>query len=291
MEQEHRGVLHDEHGIAEKNGIFFHSPSAFASRYLFYPLWGATYTCIPPYRVERVEGFDACILFYVIEGYIRFAYQNVQFDAGAGSVVLLDCSQYNLYYVERLTKFHWFHFNGSASKAYCERMTREYKPVFEKQFALESDFLAILDALADGNPDEDMLSVRIHQILSSLCTSEAQPTRYSPPIARAKAWSEAHFCEQVSLDTLASVAMLSKYHFSRRFRAEVGVSPHVYLIQLRLAEAKRQLAETTDTVEQIAEHCAFSSASNFIRCFRQQTGMTPFRFRQLFWGEKNGTVK
>lgn len=285
MEHERRGILHNEYGIVEKDGIFFHSPSAFAQRNLFYPLWGATYTCVPPYRVERTEGFDAYILFYIVEGCMDFVYQGVHTSAAEGSVVLMDCNLYNLYYVRALTKFHWFHFNGNASRAYCARLTNECGPVFEKQFTLAPVFRLILDALSRGQ-DEDGLSAHIHQVFSSLCTSLNHEMLYSMPIFRAKQWVETHFREAVSLDDLAAVAMLSRYHFSRQFHAEVGLSPHAYLVQIRLDYAKQRLAETSDTVEQIAEDCAFSSASNFIRAFRQQTGITPFKFRQLFWGGK-----
>jgi AraC-like DNA-binding protein len=45
-----------------------------------------------------------------------------------------------------------------------------------------------------------------------------------------------------SLDELARAAGLSRAHFARQFAATFGVSPHQYLVQLRLDAAKRELA-------------------------------------------------
>ena len=44
------------------------------------------------------------------------------------------------------------------------------------------------------------------------------------------------------------------------------------------------LLNTSYTVEEIAEHCSFCSSANFIRAFRQNTGVTPYKYRKLISG-------
>lgn len=282
MENHRKGVIEAEQGIAQKDGIYFHTASPFAQQHLFYPLWGATYTCLPPYCVDRREAFDFFLLFYITQGELRFHYRGRGFTAGAGSVVLLDCKPQNLYYTDGLTRFHWFHFAGAAAQAYADRLWEAHGALFEDRAPLAHYFQSILEMLRAGDANDDLLSVRIHQLLCLLAMPAAYETRLSPPIERAKALIEARFSESLTIDELAAAAVLSRYHFSRLFRRETGLSPHGYLIKTRIDHAKRLLSETRGSVEEIAEACAFCSSSNFIRAFRQSTGMTPSRFRQIF---------
>lgn len=282
MESKQTGVLEHELGIVQKNGIYFYSASSFAQQHLFYPLWGATYTCAPPYCVERQEGFDAFLLFYIINGEMQFHYDNKSFIAGPDSVVLLNSNQYNMYFVNQLTSFHWFHFNGAASMAYCSRINKASAPLFIDQHPLYHYFTAILRMMEQGHAYDDLLSVRIHQLLCLLAAPTVQDRSLSQSIEQAKQMIDEQFRENLSIEKLAACAMMSPYHFSRVFRSEVGIPPHAYLTQVRLDYAKLQLIETTHSIETIAADCAFCSASNFIRTFRKHTGVTPFRFRKLF---------
>ena len=56
-----------ESGIIEKDGIYFHEASDFAKKHLFYPYWGAVYTCDIPYRVSRLKDYPKVyLLFYIL---------------------------------------------------------------------------------------------------------------------------------------------------------------------------------------------------------------------------------
>lgn len=85
---------------------------------------------------------------------------------------------------------------------------------------------------------------------------------------------------KLSLDTLAMRAGLSRAAFTRSFRASVGLSPHQYLSERRIAAAKRLLLETEFDLAYIAQETGFSSQSHFTGVFRDMVGCTPARFRQ-----------
>ena len=57
---------------------------------------------------------------------------------------------------------------------------------------------------------------------------------------------EAHIDDELSLTTLADVACLSPYHFSRSFKQVAGVGPQRYVIQRRLERAKHMLRQTRE---------------------------------------------
>lgn len=81
--------------------------------------------------------------------------------------------------------------------------------------------------------------------------------------------------EQHTLESLADIAGMSKFHFLRSFRELTGLTPHAYLTQKRLAKAFSMLKDTDKPVTEIAVECGFSDQPHFIRCFKKLWGTTP----------------
>ena len=80
---------------------------------------------------------------------------------------------------------------------------------------------------------------------------------------------------------LADEAGYSAYHFSRMFRATLGLSPGRYLSAMRVAEAKRLLLTCTEPVIDVAAAVGFSSLSSFTRRFAASVGLPPGDLRHL----------
>ena len=78
--------------------------------------------------------------------------------------------------------------------------------------------------------------------------------------------------------TLAQQCGISEVYFRKIFKETYGVSPHQYVLELRIRHAKALLSEQAATVTAIAEACGFSSVYHFCRAFKQITGMTPMEF-------------
>jgi AraC family transcriptional regulator len=79
---------------------------------------------------------------------------------------------------------------------------------------------------------------------------------------------------------LAASVSVSPDHFSRLFRATIGISPGEFIIEARLKAAKRLLLLSSHPVARIAELCGYNTPQFFCRQFRQRTGLTPARFRK-----------
>jgi len=78
---------------------------------------------------------------------------------------------------------------------------------------------------------------------------------------------------------LAREARLSPYHFLRTFQAVTGVTPHQYLLRLRLQRAGIRLRNEPDKIVDIALECGFGDVSNFNRTFRAEFGVSPRTWR------------
>lgn len=136
------------------------------------------------------------------------------------------------------------------------------------------------DLLAEILADELAVRLLSHHSSAALdVASETRPGGLDPRrLKRVLDYIEANLREQISIEELASVANLSRFHFSRKFKAALGQSPSGYLSRLRLEHAKVMLTQGA-SISDIAFDCCFSSESNFVRSFRRATGLTPGRYR------------
>ena len=88
---------------------------------------------------------------------------------------------------------------------------------------------------------------------------------YIHRINRVADYVETHMDEDHSLETLASVAHFSPYHFHRIFKAIVGETIKDYTNRIRLEKAGRMLISSPrDSVTRVAMECGFSSSAVFI---------------------------
>lgn len=85
----------------------------------------------------------------------------------------------------------------------------------------------------------------------------------------------------VTLDELAEVAGLSKYHFLRQFSQVVGMTPGAYLRTLRLCHAARKLRTTDMPILEVALSVGFADHPSFSRAFARYMGMTPSEYQKL----------
>lgn len=92
--------------------------------------------------------------------------------------------------------------------------------------------------------------------------------------------------EDLNLERTAREVGASPFHFLRGFSRLLGVTPHQYLVRLRLRHAARLLAEGATSVTQVAFEVGFGDLSNFVRTFHRGAGITPGQFRELARGER-----
>ena len=99
-------------------------------------------------------------------------------------------------------------------------------------------------------------------------------------IARAVDLIHSAFQTDLCLDDLANAAAMSRYHFLRCFKTQVGSTPHAYLQQVRLQNAAALLRSSSRTITDIALDCGFTSPSRFSDAFRRRYGCTPSAYRR-----------
>jgi AraC-like DNA-binding protein len=99
------------------------------------------------------------------------------------------------------------------------------------------------------------------------------------PIAEALNYIRHNYMENLNNEALSRVLGYNPQYFIRLFRKYAGMTPHQYLINYRILEAKK-LLKTEKSIIEIADLCGFSDAKSFGRSFRNKQGVSPTQFRE-----------
>ncbi len=138
---------------------------------------------------------------------------------------------------------------------------------------------------------QDILNILITQIIRNLnftATLTPSPTHLTKEGALARRYIDEHFRENITLDLLADLAHVSKFHLSRSFTMAYGISPIAYMVSLRIEESKHLLRTTDFSLAYIARAAGFSSPSYFSQRFKQAEDISPAQYRQKFRVDNRG---
>lgn len=120
----------------------------------------------------------------------------------------------------------------------------------------------------------------LHEILLIKQGTSLKIDIHEKQIRRAVSWLHFHMLSPVDWKELARQFGFSERSFNRHWKTYMDVTPHQYLISLRMAEAKRMLEETRLSIEEIARKIGYSSLESFGFAFRSRFGYSPSSFRR-----------
>lgn len=87
-------------------------------------------------------------------------------------------------------------------------------------------------------------------------------------------------CEPIRVGDLSAPTRLTTGYFSKAFRGAFGMSPHAYLIELRITRACELMLHTDQPLAQIALACGLCDQAHLTRLFRRRHGQTPAAWRR-----------
>ena len=89
-----------------------------------------------------------------------------------------------------------------------------------------------------------------------------------------------HFSETFTLDDICDKFFISKNTLCQRFQNSMHCSIMQYRTFVRINRAKKLLTTTTNSIEEISEHCGFSSANYFSLIFKKEVGLSPVNYKK-----------
>jgi AraC-like DNA-binding protein len=134
---------------------------------------------------------------------------------------------------------------------------------------------------------EDIIELKFRELLLCLLRNPANEqlhhyllsVRENPKTA-IREIMETNFAYNLSIEAYARLTNRSISSFKRDFQTIYKTTPGRWLIEKKLALAKKLLLQTSDSITSVAFESGFENAAHFCRLFKQKTGITPMAFRK-----------
>ncbi len=123
------------------------------------------------------------------------------------------------------------------------------------------------------------LLVTINQLADRTGDAFQEATRSSQAVSQVVDYINQHYSEPLSLDSLAELVYVSKYHLSHEFNRQVGTSVYRYIQKKRLLIARQLLAQGSKPNE-VYLGCGFGDYAGFYRAFKGEYGISPREYAQ-----------
>lgn len=279
-------MICNETGVLPESQYFFFTPSPVIERYYFYLLVCGHFNCELGYHITR-KGNTSPLLIYIIDGQLNLDYENREYQAKKGDILLIDCNKPHTYYSDPNCNFLFFHFNGSDSIRITNHLIKQNEGAL---FRLEINqtisqlmYELVTKLYYDQAINDIDLSIVVY---NCLCLMQAineilpvQPSLTSSVISDSIYYIRNNINRSLSIKDLSSQAHLSPYYYAHLFKRETGSSPIEYIAQLKIKIAKTMLKTSQITISEIAESLGYSSSSSFINAFTSRIGTSPMKFR------------
>ncbi|MGU9981077.1 AraC family ligand binding domain-containing protein [Phreatobacter sp. HK31-P] len=145
---------------------------------------------------------------------------------------------------------------------------------------LFSEAHRVLEAGQDGLAGEELLlRAYARALVLHAGLAEADAGDEARPVRRVRAMIEARYADDLSLTELAGEAGYSTHHLIRTFRRDVGITPHAYLIDVRVRRAQERLRAGWAPAR-VAADVGFADQAHLTRAFRARIGVPPATYRR-----------
>jgi AraC-like DNA-binding protein len=125
------------------------------------------------------------------------------------------------------------------------------------------------------------LTAHVAQAYGELRNAEPLSGGLAPwQVKRACERLEADLAGKLTLQDIAAEVGISASHFSRAFRASVGLPPHKWLLRQRISAAKQLMSVRGLSLAEIAIAAGFANQSHFTRVFSTLVGVSPGLWRR-----------
>lgn len=237
-------------------------------------------------------------LFYVEEGACSMMAENEMYDLHTGDFVLIPPQTFHY------TRYHF----GTCRRGAIFFRKEDVSMAVLEQLPGKDSFFQQIRILQTPQPSQIQIDVLLHRMVqenslngecsclilhamlqemllrcSRTCTLVDVPERIHTTdreIVYAARFMSEHYSEPITSADIAAAAGFSPNYLSRKFREATGFGVHEYLIFLRLRHAAQQLAETEQSITEIALQCGFSDSNYFKDAFKKNYGCTPREYRK-----------
>ena len=276
-------------------GIRFLTPAFMVEKLARHPLTKECYPTAMGYypdarghRMQR-ERHDDNLLIYCTAGRGKLRAGEWQGDISAGQVMLLPQGLPHVYEASETDPWtlFWVHFQGASTGIFLQYLGyREARPVVNAGVSpvLIGAFTSLMEVRRTGYSTRAFINAanQLRHLLSQMALEiRAQQGRSQGgfELSQVQAYMLEHIDQPLTLDMLAASANMSKFHFSKRYKALTGYSPVKHFLNMKMEHACSLLDGSDLSVGAIASRLGYDDPLYFSRLFSRTVGISPRRYR------------
>ena len=276
-------------------GVRFLTPSFMLEKMARHPL---TKDCYPTamgyypeasnHRMER-ERHDDNLLLYCTAGRGELAVGDWHSAVVPGNIMLLPQGVTHAYQADEADPWtlYWVHFQGASTRVFMQHLGyREGRPLADAGVSplLIGAFTNLLEVRRTGYSTRAFINAANHlrHLLTQMSleiSAHAGRLQSGFELEQVQAYMLEHIDQQLSLDALARVANMSKYHFSNRYKALTGYPPVRHFLNMKMEHACHLLDSTDLGVGEIARRVGYEDPLYFSRLFSKTIGSSARSYR------------
>lgn len=160
------------------------------------------------------------------------------------------------------------------------------KTQVEGSFTIKNPAIKLLmhQIFKETKLNDDFPDLSVHQLLLNLfdqLSNQKSDTKKKPAwVKQLDEILHEHFTEKLNLVELSQTLNIHPAHLSRDFQKYFQCNLGEYLRKLKV-ERSLQLLNEFESLSEVALECGFSDQSHFIRCFKENIGVTPLQYRKI----------
>ena len=216
----------------------------------------------------------------IIDGAYKLDIENKQIVSKSGEIKVIN--PYELHIADG--NVSWEYINFMPSSNFIKKLADEmcdndnscnikFRTNIKDKIATNL-YLRVFNSLKKNIEYEENLIIFISYLLENYASNEFKVKQIPANIKNSLEYIHINFLQNLTLDELAKISNVSKYHFIKTFKKEIGLTPHQYILDLKLEYAIKLIKQKTP-LSQIAYICGFSDQSHFIKSFKKYFGFTP----------------
>lgn len=153
------------------------------------------------------------------------------------------------------------------------------KSAYEKSPLADSEIAKSYEYIYDNHKKINQFLTDIRILVSE--HDNATDNYNGELIQNSVAYIQAHYMEQLTLDSLAREVGLSPNYFSLQFKELIGMNYLEYLTDYRMKVSTELLKNTTLTILEVAERVGYQDNKYFSKLFKKNYGVTPGAYRNI----------
>jgi AraC-like DNA-binding protein len=227
---------------------------------------------------------------YIIKGQGTFNAEGITYTVNPGSMFLVMPGMRHSYKPVFETGWHeyWVGFNGSFFMKLAREGILSKEHIFF-DMGLHEQYLNIFDDIFEEVRAQRPLyqfkaGIGVMTLLGEMLSHERrkeQPNYYQKTVEKAKYLMEFNIYGAINLSSIAEQIGISTSRLNEIFKTYTAMTPYQYYIHIKILKAERLLEQPDACVKEVAFRLGFEDQYYFSRLFKNKTGVTPSRWKQI----------